>query len=101
MFTETGLGHYSKVIWQYLWLIFLIVILCTGTTFVINQRTPLVYEASALIQVHDTQATNNNVFTDQALAQSYALLVKNPEVLQAVAQKIPGVSPQQLISASK
>jgi capsular exopolysaccharide synthesis family protein len=98
MFTETGLGHYSKVIWQYLWLIFLIIILCTGTTFVINQRTPLVYEASALIQVHDTQTTNNNVFTDQALAQSYALLVKSPEVLQAVAKKIPGVSPQQLAS---
>jgi capsular exopolysaccharide synthesis family protein len=98
MFTETGLGHYSKVIWQYLWLIFLMVILCTGTTFIINQRTPPVYEAVALIEVHDTQAINNNVFTDQALAQSYALLVNSPTVLQAAAQKIPGESTQKLIS---
>jgi capsular exopolysaccharide synthesis family protein len=57
-----------------------------------------VYEASTLIQVHDIQTTNNNVFTDQALTQSYALLVNSPTVLQAVAQKIPGVSAQQLTS---
>ena len=98
MFIETGLGHYAKLIWRYLWLIFIIVVLCTGTTFVIDQNTPPVYEASALIRVHDTQANNNTVFTDQALAQSYALLVNSPEVLQAVAAKLPGMSLQELTS---
>jgi succinoglycan biosynthesis transport protein ExoP len=98
MLTGTGLGHYAKVIWRYLWLIFIIVAFCTVITFISNSRTPSVYEASALIQVHDTQASNNNVFTDQALAQSYALLINSPEVLQAVAQKIPGTSAQQLAS---
>jgi capsular exopolysaccharide synthesis family protein len=98
MFTGTSLGHYAKVIWRFFWLILLMVLLCTGSTFIINQRLPLVYEASALLQVHDTQATNNNVFTDQALAQSYALLVNSPAVLQAVARKIPGISVQQLAS---
>jgi capsular exopolysaccharide synthesis family protein len=96
MLTGTSLGHYSKVIWRRLWLILTIVLLCAGTTFIINSRTPSVYEASVLIQVHDTQASNNNVFTDQALAPSYALLINSPEVLQAAAQKIPGVSAQQL-----
>src|SRR5579859_4939036 len=91
-------GHYTQVIRRYLGLILLIVTPCTGITFIINQRMPPVYEASALIQIHDTQAANNNVFTDQALTQSYALLVNSPEVLQAVAQKIPGVSSQQLAS---
>src|SRR5437667_1457158 len=98
MFTETGLGHHAKVIWRSFCLISLIVILCTVIAFIINLRMPIVYEASTLLQVHDTQATNNNVFTDQALAQSYALLVNSPAVLQAAAQKIPGISAQQLVS---
>lgn len=98
MFTGTGLGHYSKVVRRNLWLILIIVLVCTITTFIINKRNTPAYEASALIQVHDTQTNNNNVFTDQALAQSYALLVNSPEVLQAVAAKMPGVSPQQLAS---
>src|SRR5436190_5986810 len=96
MLTETGLGHYAQVLRRYLWLISLIVILCTGVTFIINMCIPPAYEASTLIQVHDTQATNNNIFTDQALTQSYALLVNSPEVLQVAAQKLPGVSAQQL-----
>lgn len=98
MFTRTGFGHYIHVIWRHLWLILIVVALCTGTTLLINKRIPPVYEASALIQVHDTQTSNNNVYTDQALAQSYALLINQPEVLSIVAQDIPGLTLRQLTS---
>ncbi len=96
MFTGTGFGHYVLVLWRRAWLILLIVALCSGATFYINRLSPPVYEASALIQVHDAGASNNNVFTDQALAQSYALLVNQADVLQVVAKKIPRVTVQQL-----
>ncbi len=96
----TGLKHYGWVMWRSLWIILAGVVVCTGITYVLNKRETPMYDSVALIQVNSSvSADNNNVFTDQALAQGYALLVNNPEVLQAVAQKIPGVDPVKLSSA--
>lgn len=99
MFAETGLGHYASVLQRWIWLIGLTTGACTGLTYIINIFTPPIYEASALIQVHDASTTNNNIFTDQALAQSYALLVNRPAVLHAVVQHIPKLTIYQLEAA--
>ncbi len=96
----TGLKHYGWVIRRSLLIILVGVIVCTGITYFINKREAPIYDSAALIQVNSSvTADNNNVFTDQALAQSYALLINSPEVLQAVAQKMPGVDAGKLSSA--
>ena len=99
MFIGTRLGHYASVLQHWLWLIGLTIGVCTGLTYIVNLLTPPVYEASALIQVHDASTTNSNVFTDQALAQSYALLINRPTVLHLVAQRIPKLTIYELEAA--
>ncbi len=99
MFIGRGLSHYFSVLGHWLWLIGLTIGICAGSTYAINRFTAPTYEASALVQVHDTSTTNNNVFTDQALAQSYALLVNSPTVLSAVAQQMPKMTVAQLTTA--
>ncbi len=85
-----------SVLRRWIWLIGLTTSICTGLTYTINIFTPPVYEASALIQVHDVGTNGSNVFTDQALAQSYALLVTRPTVLRSVVQHIPKLTIHQL-----
>lgn len=99
MLIEIGLEHYASVLRRWLWLIGLTISVCTGLTYVINIFTPPVYEASALIQIHDASTTNSNVFTDQALAQSYALLINRPTVLHAVIQRVPKLTIRELEAA--
>lgn len=99
MFINTGFGHYAFVLRRWLWLIGLITSICTFLTYIINISTPPAYEASALIQVHDVSTNNNNVFTDQALAQSYALLINRPAVLHVAVQHIPKLTIHQLEAA--
>jgi len=96
MFIGAGLSHYASVLLRWLWLIGLTVCICAGSTYAINVFTAPTYEASALVQVHDASTTNNNVFTDQALAQSYALLLNRPTVLIAVVKRMPKLTVPQL-----
>jgi len=55
-----------------------------------------VYQASALVIVNgpngSTATEHTDIFANQALALSYALLVTRDDVLKAVAQKFPGES---------
>ncbi len=96
MFIGAGLSHYASVLLRWLWLIGLTICICAGSTYAINVFTTPTYEASALVQVHDASTTNNNVFTDQALAQSYALLLNRPTVLAAVVKRMPKLTVPQL-----
>ncbi|GCF06886.1 O-antigen ligase family protein [Dictyobacter arantiisoli] len=96
MYRGTSIGHYATLLYRYFWLIGLVVLLCTGTTYVINYFMVPVYEATALLEVHDASTNGSNIFSDQALAQSEALLINRPDVLQAVTQKIPAITVQQL-----
>jgi len=92
--------HYILVIQHWYRLILLGVLICSGTTFGISWLLPPVYQASALIKVNATVASgSNDVFSDQALAVSYSLLVTSPDVLQEVAKKIPEVTLSQLKSS--
>ncbi|GHO82121.1 polysaccharide biosynthesis tyrosine autokinase [Dictyobacter formicarum] len=92
----TSIGHYGALLRRWLWLLLVAVVLCTLVTYAINSIMQPVYEASALLQVHDISTNNGSIFVDQALAQSDALLINRPDVLQGVARKIHNVSTRQL-----
>lgn len=94
------LQHYARLIWHRLWLIFLGVVLCTGATYAISKHAAPTYEASALIQVTAPDTSNgSDVFSNQALAVSDALLVTSDDVLRAAAMNLPGVTFAQLQKA--
>lgn len=96
----TAIQHYASVMRQWLWLILLGVIVCTGATFTISKLITPVYQTSALIQVNGSGALDaNSVFSNQALAQNYSLLISGTDVLKAAAHQLPGVSVSQLRQA--
>ncbi len=96
--------HYAWLLRRWLGLILVGIILCTGVTYVISNHATPTYEASALIQVTAPGANNtSDVFSNQALAVSDALLVTSDDVLQAAAKSLPHVTFAQLkqsVSAS-
>ncbi|GCE09009.1 polysaccharide biosynthesis tyrosine autokinase [Dictyobacter aurantiacus] len=103
MSNGAGIKHYGALLRRWLWLLLLVVALCTSAAYAISITMRPVYEAVALLQVHDVSTNNGSIFVDQALAQSDALLINRPAVLQGAARKIHTVSAQQLakqISAS-
>ncbi len=62
---------------------------------------PPVYQVSALVKVDSgsmitATGSGNDIFSAQAQAVSYALLVTSPEVLQEAARKLPGMTVDQL-----
>lgn len=97
------LWHYAWVIRRWFRLILLGTASCTVATFAISSLLPPVYQASALIKVHESVASSSgssgDVFSDQALAVSYSLLITSPDVLQATAQKLPGLTVNRLQNA--
>ncbi|HEU5227905.1 MAG TPA: Wzz/FepE/Etk N-terminal domain-containing protein [Ktedonobacteraceae bacterium] len=98
------LQHYAWLLRRRLWLILIGIVFCTGLTYVISSHATPTYEASALIQVTAPGANNaSDVFSNQALAVSDALLVTSDDVLQAAAKSLPHVTVAQLkqsVSAS-
>ncbi len=99
---HTTLQHYAHIIRQHIVFILLGIALCTSTTGIISLCIPPVYQAKTLLKVNTITTNNNNdVSSAQAVAVDYALLVSSPEVLQAVAKKLPGLTIdklQQIIS---
>jgi len=92
--------HYAWVIRYRSLLIFLGTVVCATATFVTSICLPPVYQASTLVMVNEaTTNSSNEVFSNQALALSYSLLVTRDDVLQAVARKLPGTSVSQLKAA--
>ncbi|HZO73292.1 MAG TPA: Wzz/FepE/Etk N-terminal domain-containing protein [Ktedonobacteraceae bacterium] len=94
------LWHYGWVIRRWFRLILLGTAGCAVATFAISSMLPPVYQASALIKVHASVASSSgDVFSDQALAVSYSLLITSPDVLQATAQRLPGLTVNRLQNA--
>jgi polysaccharide biosynthesis transport protein len=93
------LRHYAWIIWRGLWIILLGTVICAGATYAISEYivTP-VYQASTLIQVNPAGETST-VFSNQAQALNYSLLVTNNVVLRAAAKELPGMSISQLKDA--
>ncbi len=104
MHVQDTLRHYAQVIGNHFIFIFLGIIFGSIGTFVISLFLPPVYQASALVNVNSmpastTSTSGNDVFSAQAQAVSYAILVTSPEVLQAAITKLPGMTVDQLKSA--
>lgn len=93
------LRHYAQVIRHRYALILIGITICTVTTLIISLCIKPIYQASALIKVNSSATSStSDVLNNQALAVSYALLVTSPDVLQAVANKLPGTTVNQLES---
>jgi succinoglycan biosynthesis transport protein ExoP len=95
------LRHDAWVIRRGLWIILLGTVISAGATYAISKYivTP-VYQISALIQVNGpVSASNNTIYSNEELALNYSLLVTTNDVLQVVAQHIPGESISQLKKA--
>jgi succinoglycan biosynthesis transport protein ExoP len=92
--------HYSWVLWHWRWLILLGTVICAGTTFVISSHLTPVYQAAALVEVNGSgSSSNNDVYSNQALAVSDSLMITSTDVLKEVSQRLPGVSFNQLVSS--
>jgi capsular polysaccharide biosynthesis protein/MinD-like ATPase involved in chromosome partitioning or flagellar assembly len=104
MHVQDTLRHYAQVIGNHFRFIFLGIIFGSVGTLIISLFLPPVYQASALVNVNSvpastTSTSGNDVFSAQAQAVSYAILVTSPEVLQAAITKLPGMTVDQLKSA--
>ncbi len=101
MRTQDTIHHYALVIRQNWRIILITVLLCSALTCLISLCLPQVYQANALVKVHSatTQPTGNDVFSAQAAATSYAVLVTSPEVFREVAQQLSGMTQTQLEKA--
>jgi non-specific protein-tyrosine kinase len=101
---HTTLRHYAHIIRQRIVFILLGIAICTSTTSIISLSIPPVYQAKTLLKVNSTATNNNNdIYSAQAIAVDYALLVTSSEVLREAAKKLPGVTIdklQQVISDS-
>src|SRR5258708_8701239 len=94
MHIQDTLRHYTQVVSNRFRFIILGVIFGSAVTFVISLFLPPVYQASALVKVNSapttaTTASGNDVFTAQAQAVSYAILVTIPQVFQEPTNKPP------------
>mgnify|MGYP001311054994 CR=1 FL=1 len=97
MHIQDTLRHYTQVVSNRFRFIILGVIFGSAVTFVISLFLPPVYQASALVKVNSapttaTTASGNDVFSAQAQAVSYAILVTSPEVLQEATKELPGMT---------
>ncbi|GAC1463664.1 MAG: hypothetical protein PVS3B1_25940 [Ktedonobacteraceae bacterium] len=94
---HTTLRHYGRVVRQHFIFIVVSIALCTCATGLISACTPPIYQARALLRVNALASnSNNDVYSAQALALDYALLVTSPDVLRTVAQKVRSVTVGQL-----
>jgi capsular polysaccharide biosynthesis protein/MinD-like ATPase involved in chromosome partitioning or flagellar assembly len=100
------LRHYTRVMRRWLWLLLLGIIICSSFTFGISTFVlKPTYQSTALLEVNGpllsttTTSSGSDVFSNQALAISDALLITSTDVLQGVAQKLPGVNVHQLSSS--
>src|SRR6266566_891191 len=101
MHIQDTLRHYAQVIRNCFRFILLGVIFGSTVTFVISLFLPPVYQASALVSVNSAPtaaatASGNDVFSAQAQAVSYAILVTSPEVLQEASKKLPEMTIDEL-----
>jgi len=92
------LRHYTWIIWRSLWLILLATSIIAGATYAISKLITPVYQATTLIQVNPV-GDSSTVFSSQAQALNYSLLVTNTVVLQVVNNKLPEMSVSQLKEA--
>jgi capsular polysaccharide biosynthesis protein/MinD-like ATPase involved in chromosome partitioning or flagellar assembly len=91
-----AIRHNLAVLKRRFWFLLISVSLCTGIVLVVSLSQPPTYQAAALVMVN---GTGNDVYSNQALALSYSLLVTSDDVLQAAAPHLPGVRVERLRQA--
>jgi len=79
--------EYIRIFRKWLWLLVLVAILGGGASYLVRSRQPTQYEATALIEVGGFMQSPNpessEIRTGVELAQTYVVLAKTPNILQA------------------
>ena len=86
------LRRYLALLRKWGWLMLLIVGLAAAGSYFYSQTIPPTYRSSAILLVGQEQTSTNptvsDIYVSNNLAQAYALLVNQPNVLQAAAQEL-------------
>jgi capsular polysaccharide biosynthesis protein len=90
------LNHYLMLVRRWAWLIVLGVVVCGGITYVISQFTQPTYQATVTFVVNIHSSSSTDVIASIAAVPTYAQLLTNPLVLNAVVAKHRGMTLQQL-----
>ncbi|GCE18520.1 cellulose synthase operon protein YhjQ/BcsQ [Dictyobacter kobayashii] len=99
MSIHATLRHYAWVIRHRCAFILLGITICTSVTYVVGMYLPPLYQATCILKVSATAMPDGDTLAHaQMLATNYTPLVTSPQVLQATAQKFPGLTVNQLQS---
>ncbi len=87
------LAHFIRLIRKWLWLIFLAAFLGGGVAFLARSGQPSTYRAEATIlignYIEEPNPSAGAITLGEKLAQTYAVLAKTYDVLEAAAQEFP------------
>jgi capsular exopolysaccharide synthesis family protein len=93
-------NRFFILIKRWWWLSALGILFCGGTTYAISKITRPIYRASSIILLsfETTTSSNDNLTASLAAAQTYAQLLTNSTILDAVVSLHPGLTLGQLTS---
>jgi succinoglycan biosynthesis transport protein ExoP len=81
------LRQYATVIWRWLWLIILATGIAAGSSYLASGPMPRIYAATVTLMVGQTiqnpNASAQDIFTSEQLAQTYGQMVTRQPILQA------------------
>src|SRR3989442_8871274 len=92
------LNYYTVLAKRWAWVVILGVVLCSSASFVISKITTPVYQASTtlILNAQASNSTSENFTTSVQAVPTYAQLLTSPAVLDPVAERHPGLAPDQL-----
>jgi capsular polysaccharide biosynthesis protein len=86
------LRQYVNIIWKWLWLIVLATVIAAGSSYYASRSMPRIYQTSTTLMVGQTiqnrNASGQDIWTSQQLAEAYAQVAIRQAVLQGVADAL-------------
>lgn len=86
------LRQYVSIIWKWLWLIVLATVIAAGSSYYASRSMPRIYQTSTTLMVGQTiqnrNASGQDIWTSQQLAEAYAQVAVRQTVLQGVADAL-------------
>lgn len=87
-----NLRQYITIGLKWWWLMILATVVAAATGYLVSERQPRVYQATAKIivgqSIQATELTSSDILTSERLAQTYAKLAQLQPVLQAVVESL-------------
>jgi non-specific protein-tyrosine kinase len=88
----TDLQQYFKGVLRWWWLIALSTVIAAGASYYVSQQQPKIYQTATTLMVgqaiQKANPTNNDFYTSQLLAESYAQMAVRQPILQATIESL-------------